>query len=101
MSRLTSIKDIPIPSAESSACLIALYPRIARLELLQDSHAKEVADLRLRSASVMQRWYEFGVLGGGDCWTEWEGRVANVERRVRQEEVLRAKEKIATDAYKS
>ena len=99
VSRLTSIKDIPIPTAESSASLIALHPRIARLELLQDSHAKELDDLRLRSASLVQRWYEFGVLGGGDCWTEWERRVATVERRVRREEVFRAKEQLATKAY--
>ena len=92
---------MPIPSAESSASLIALYPRIARLELLQDSQAKEMADLRLRSASVMQRWYELGVLGGGDCWAEWEGRVAKVEKRVRQDEVSHNKETMTTEAYKS
>lgn len=72
---------------------------MAKLELLQESQAKEIAELRSRSASVIQRWYELGVLGGGQCWTEWESRVANVEKVVRQEEMHRAKEIESAGAY--
>lgn len=98
---LTSIKDVPIPPAEESATLMALHPRMAQLELLQESQAKEMAELRSRSASTIQRWYELGVLAGGECWTEWEGRVANVEKVVRQEEMHRAKEMESAEAYRS
>lgn len=73
---------------------------MAQLELLQESQAKEMAELRSRSASVIQRWYELGVLGGGECWTEWEGRVANVEKVVRREELHRTKEMESADAYR-
>lgn len=100
-SRLTSINDVPIPPLESSASLISLQPRIARLELLQESHAKSLAKLGLRSASVIQRWYELGVLGGGECWTEWEGRVTNAEKRVRREEAYHDREVKSSEAYGS
>ena len=98
---LTSIKDLPIPPAASSAALMALHPRMAKLESLQESQAKEMAELRSRSASIIQRWYELGVLAGGQCWTEWEGRVAHVEKVVRQEEMHRAKKLESERAYQS
>ncbi|MCJ1466840.1 hypothetical protein MMC07_005461 [Pseudocyphellaria aurata] len=100
-SRLKSINDVPIPPLDSSATLISLQQRIARLELLQEAHARSVADLRLRSASVIQRWYELGVLGGGECWTEWEGRVMNVEKRVRRVEATHDREAKSTEAYQA
>lgn len=82
---------MPIPSAESSTSLIALNPRIAKVQQLQDSQAAEIAQLRLRTAETLQRWYEIQVLAGGDCWNEWEERVGEVEKRVRREETARAK----------
>lgn len=85
-SRLTSIKDLPIPSAESSASLIALQSRIAHIQLLQESQGCELAALRQRSASVIKRWYELSVLGGSECWTEWEKRMTVVEKQVRGQE---------------
>ncbi|MCJ1429528.1 hypothetical protein MMC29_007443 [Sticta canariensis] len=100
-SRLKSINDVPIPPLESSVSLISLQPRITRLELLQESHARGVAELGLRSASVLQRWYELGVLGGGECWTEWEGRVMNAEKRVRREEAHHDRGSKITEAYRS
>lgn len=74
---------------------------MAKLDSLQESQAKEMAELRSRSASVIQRWYELGVLGGGQCWTEWEGRVADVEKVVRQEEMHHAKKVESEGAYVS
>ncbi|MCJ1257861.1 hypothetical protein MMC24_005687 [Lignoscripta atroalba] len=91
-SRLTSVQDLPIPPAETSALLISLHPRLARVELLQNSLAGELAKLRLRTASCIQRWYEIGVLGSGECWTEWEERVGVVEKTVRREEAAKARE---------
>lgn len=100
-SRLTSLEDLPIPSAESSCALIALKPGLERLRLLQDVHEREVAELRLRSAAVLQRVYELGVLGGGECWTEWEGRMGDVEKGVRREEGNQDKEAKANEVYQS
>ena len=58
-----------------------------------------MADLRARSARAIQRWYELGVLGQSECWTEWEGRVMEVEKRVRREEGRMAKEVEEEQAY--
>ena len=90
-SRLSAIKDLPIPPAESSTLLVSLHPRLSKLELLQDEQAREMAELRTRSAKAIQRWYEVGVLGESECWSEWEGRVVEVEKRVRREEGRMAK----------
>ena len=35
---------------------------------------------------------EGGVVGGGEIWGEWEGRVGRVETSVRRREVEREKE---------
>ncbi len=58
-----------------------------------------MADLRGRSARAIQRWYELGVLGENECWTEWERRVMEVEKRVRREEGRMAKETEEDEAY--
>ena len=98
-SGLSAIKDLPIPPAEASASLISLHPRLSELELLQDEQARDMADLRRRSARAIQRWYELGVLGESECWTEWERRVMEVEKRVRREEGRMAKEVEEDKAY--
>ena len=100
-SRLTAIKDSPIPSAESSASLIALHPKLAQVELRQEVQGREMAELRLRTASVIQRWYELGVLAESECWSEWEARLNTVESRVRRGETLKAQEIKANEAYGS
>jgi hypothetical protein len=81
---LTSILDVPVPPAELSAQLIALVPRIARLEALQAAQNSEIAALRERSAALIQRWYTVNILGAGDSWAELEGRVGQVEQKVRR-----------------
>ena len=43
-----------------------------------------MAALRARSAKAVQRWYELGVLGQGECWAEWEGRMEECEKKVRR-----------------
>lgn len=69
------------------------------MELLQESQGRELAELRLRSASAMQRWYELSVLGGNECWTEWEGRMSIVEKRLRREEGYSAREAKEMQVY--
>ncbi|KAL2379809.1 nuclear distribution protein, variant 2 [Blastomyces gilchristii SLH14081] len=83
-SRLTSLKDLPIPPASLSASLIELQPRLDRLAAVQEQQAAEIAELRARSALVAKRWVEVGVLGGSEVWAEWEGRIERVERGVRR-----------------
>jgi hypothetical protein len=72
--------------------LIELQPRIDTLSKRQEEQAREVAELRVRTAKVLQRWYEVSVLGGGEVWGEWEGRIEGVERGVRRGEVNRERE---------
>ena len=69
------------------------------MELLQESQGRELEELRLRSASAIQRWYELCVLGVSDCWTEWESRMSNVEKHVRREEGCSTREAEATQIY--
>src|SRR5436309_15963008 len=83
-SRLTSIRDVPIPPAELSARLIDLQPRIAMVEALQVAQNADIAELRERSAAVIQRWYTKDVLGAGETWADLEGRVAVVEQKIRR-----------------
>ncbi|KAH0544626.1 hypothetical protein FGG08_001276 [Glutinoglossum americanum] len=90
-SRLTSILDVPVPPAETSASLIALQPRISKIEIVQEAQTRELVELSRRSTEVLERWYRISVLGGGECWAEWEGRIAGVERGVRRQEAMREK----------
>jgi hypothetical protein len=62
-----------------------------RLAQKQTEQAAAVSELRVRTARVLQRWYEVGVVGSGECWAEWEGRVEGVEREIRRREVIREK----------
>lgn len=91
-SRLTSISDVPVPPAESSAALITLQPRIAKVGLEREAQAREIAELRQRTAAVLERWYEVAVLGGGECWAEWEERVQQAERTIRRAEMIRERD---------
>lgn len=83
-SRLTSVLDVAIPPAELSAQLIDLQPRIAKAETVQTAQNSDIAQLRERSAAVIQRWYTNDILSAGDTWAELEGRVEQVEQRVRR-----------------
>jgi hypothetical protein len=85
-SRLTSLQDLPIPPASASASLIELQPRLDRLARVQEQQAAELADLRARSALLMKRWVEVGIVGGGELWAEWEGSVERAEKAVRRME---------------
>ncbi|KAJ5573989.1 uncharacterized protein N7459_008416 [Penicillium hispanicum] len=88
-SRLTSLNDLPVPDAESSAALIELQPQMDRLAQMQAEQAAVISELRVRTARVLQRWYEVGLVGSGECWAEWEARLEEVEREVRRREVIK------------
>lgn len=86
-SRLTSLKDLPIPPASDSAALASLQPRLDKLAAEQAEQTREIAELRTRTALLMQRWLEVGVVGGSEVWSEWEERIEAAERKIRQWEV--------------
>lgn len=75
---------MPIPPAELSTQLIDLQPRIAKVETLQAAQNTDIAELRERSAVVIQRWYTVDILRAGESWAELEGRVEQVEQKVRK-----------------
>lgn len=83
-----------MPDPTLSAGLIELMPRMEKLSGVQDGQAREIAELRVRTAKVLQRVYEVCLLGGGEVWGEWEGRIENVERGVRRGEVAVGREGI-------
>jgi Dynactin subunit p22 len=90
-SRLTSLKDLPVPPAAKSALLVDLGPRIEEASLVQERQMKEVSELRVRSAKLLERWAELQV-GMGECWAEWEERVIEAERGLRRVELRRERD---------
>ena len=92
VSQLNLTQDLGVPPLESFNALAALRPRLSQVERDYESLAAEVAELRLRSAAILQRWYETTVLAGGDCWVQWEERLDAIERAVRRREVLKQAE---------
>jgi hypothetical protein len=88
-SRLTSILDVPITPAQTSAQLITLQPRIANVEALQLAHDSAIAELRQRSAAVVQKWYSRDILQAGNSWAELVERVEQLEQRTRRTALAR------------
>ncbi|CAL3973044.1 unnamed protein product [Diplocarpon coronariae] len=91
-SRLTSIMEVPVPPAGLSAQLIDLQPRIARAEALQTAQNADIAELRERSAAVVQRWYTTDVLRAGEAWADVEGRVEKIEQGLRRVSLARRRD---------
>lgn len=60
-----------------------------RIAQTQAEQAAEISELRVRTAKVLQRWYEVGLVGSGECWAEWEGRLEGVERDLRRREAVK------------
>lgn len=81
--------------------LIALGPRILQARRRQQYQAEEVEALRSRSAALLQRWYEIGVLGSSECWSQWESRLMEIEKAVRRGERQAAQEAKAINVYGS
>jgi hypothetical protein len=90
-SRLTSLKDLPVPSAAKSALLVDLKPRIEQARTVQEKQMHEVSELRVRSARLVERWVGLQV-GVGECWADWEGRMTEAERELRRVEFMRERD---------
>lgn len=73
-----------VPSAELSTKIISMKPQLARLEVLQDLQAREIAVLKQRSAAVLQRYYTLDILQAGEYWAEVEAKIEHAEQVVRR-----------------
>lgn len=58
----------------------------------QDEQAQAVAELRARSAKVVEKWYVSEVQGMGEAWAGWEERVREGEILVRRKEAVKRRE---------
>jgi hypothetical protein len=81
-SRLSSLQTLRVPPADQSAQLVSLLPRLHHLSQEEQRMQAEVQDLRERSARCLEWWIEVGVVGMGQLWEDWEGRLTEVERNV-------------------
>ena len=81
-----------MPSAEHSAALTSLEPRLAEVELQQEQWLERIADLRLQTALICQRWMELSLLSANECWAEWQERLMEAEKIVRRNEAIKAEE---------
>ncbi|KAK0931062.1 hypothetical protein LTR29_016438 [Friedmanniomyces endolithicus] len=89
---LTQLQDTRVPDPASAAKLVELAPRIEKARAKQEKQAREVAELRARSARVVERWLEVGMLGMSERWAEWEERLREVEIVVRRREGAKRRE---------
>lgn len=96
ISQLRSLSDLDLADdhASSSVSLVHLQPRLARAAQLQDLQERDILQLRKRSAAVLKSWYEVGILGQGECLVDWEERLRDVEKKVRQRERARERDDI-------
>ena len=90
--RLSQLQDISVPDPALTTKLIELSPRIQKARETQEAQAREFAELRARSAKVVEMWYEGGVLGMGEQWAEWEERLRDAEILVRRREAAKKRE---------
>ncbi|KAF1979071.1 hypothetical protein BU23DRAFT_448632 [Bimuria novae-zelandiae CBS 107.79] len=92
-SQLKTLDDQQLPSTDGFIKLAKLLPRIAEAEDGHLQQALEISLLRKRTGLLVQRVKQVQFLGAARCWTEWQGRlqdvqksVARIEFRKRQEE---------------
>lgn len=83
---LQMLQTLRIPPASLSAKLVSADPRLQKLKERQEKLGLEIAQLKARSAVVIEWWVKTGVVGMGELWDDWEDRVTICERTVRREE---------------
>ncbi|KAK5944811.1 hypothetical protein PMZ80_002012 [Knufia obscura] len=91
-SHLQTLQTLRIPPASQSANLLNAAPRLQQLRKRQEEVDSEIAELKGRSANVLEWWVKTGVVGMGELWEDWEGRVRDVEREVRRVERRRGED---------
>lgn len=81
-SQLKTLEDQQVPSTDGFTKLATLLPRIAEAEDRHLQHALEISLLRKRSGLLVQRVKQVQFLGAARCWTEWQGRLQEVQKGV-------------------
>lgn len=89
---LSQLSSTSLPDSAPLTKLVALEARIQQAQAKQEEQAREVAELRARSAKAVETWYEHGVLDMGEKWADWEERVRECEILVRRREAAKARE---------
>ncbi|KAA8897418.1 hypothetical protein FN846DRAFT_963726 [Sphaerosporella brunnea] len=83
-SQLVAINDAPIPDPALSASLVELMPRLQRAQAVQDEYMRKIAELRLRTAKVLEHWFLVGVEGVNECFAEWDERTFEMDKVLSQ-----------------
>lgn len=78
--------DHPVPATGPLTSLIELFPRIQQAQLVQEAQAGQVAQLRTRTLTILEKWYFAGVDGVNECFAEWDERIFLVDKKLRQRE---------------
>lgn len=92
-SQLQTLSDVSaIPDSSAFTKLIALEPEIEKIESRQAEQARAFAELRARSAHIVEQWYESGVLEMGERWADWEERLRDCEIVIRRQEAVKKRD---------
>ncbi|RPA71966.1 hypothetical protein BJ508DRAFT_82384 [Ascobolus immersus RN42] len=87
-SQLSQIQSLGIPDPQVSTELISLLPRIEKAAKRAEEQAQKVAELRERSARVLERWVGV-VVEGNEGVVGWDERVRGVGNVVGRKEAER------------
>ncbi|KAK7190614.1 hypothetical protein DPSP01_007270 [Paraphaeosphaeria sporulosa] len=81
-SQLKTLDDQQIPSTDGFTKLAKLLPRIAEAEDRHLQQALQISMLRKKNGLLVQRVKQVQFLGSARCWTEWQGRLQNVQKNI-------------------
>lgn len=91
-SQLKALEDQQIPSTDGFTNLAKLLPRIAEAEDRHLQQALQISLLRKKNGLLVQRVKQVQFLGAARCWTEWQGRLQNVQKSVARIEFKKRQE---------
>lgn len=91
-SQLRSVQDAPVPDSSSSTHVIAQVPRMKQALARAERQEQQMSELRAQSAAIISRWHQVGVLGVGELVSEWDDRLMDAERSIRQAQARRKRE---------
>ncbi|KAJ4351932.1 uncharacterized protein N0V89_007276 [Didymosphaeria variabile] len=91
-SQLKALDDQQIPSTDGFTKLAKLLPRIAEAEDRHLQQALQISLLRKKNGLLVQRVKQVQFLGAARCWTEWQGRLQNVQKNVARIEFKKRQE---------
>ncbi|KAF2440146.1 hypothetical protein P171DRAFT_489920 [Karstenula rhodostoma CBS 690.94] len=81
-SQLKTLEDQQIPSTDGFTQLAKLLPRIAEAEDRHLQQALQISHMRKKNGLLVQRVKQVQFLSAARCWTEWQGRLQNVQKTI-------------------